>query len=340
MKKNYSMKDIAKLSGVSVATVSRVVNNNGRFSEETRKKVEKIIEETGYQLNYSAKSLRMNKSLTIGILVPDITNHFFAEVVQKVEELLFNENYSSIICNTNKDVKKEKAYLNILESKGVDGLIVISGPMKFDYDSFSNSDKIIPYICINLDPKNKDKTISITSDNYQGAFEATEELIKNDSKHPVIVVRERKLTTSASDARLDGFIDALKKNDITYDEDKHLLFIGRNKKDTTPYLEKFMVKNPQADGFFAFTDSIAMNLLLTLKKLNYNIPKDIKLIGFDDTPQNKYSSPTLSSVKQDTDQIAKLAVENLLKLIEYPHNTGDTIRVPVSLSLRESTQKV
>lgn len=338
MNKNYSMKDIAKLSGVSVATVSRVINNNGRFSEETRKKVEQIIEETGYQLNYSAKSLRMNKSLTIGILVPDITNYFFAEVVQKIEEFLFLENYSSIICNTNRDANKEKSYLNTLEGKGVDGLIVISGPIKFDYDSFSNSDKIIPYVCINSEPKNKDKTITITSDNYQGAFEAAEELIKNGSKNPVITVHERQSYTG--DARSAGFVAALEKNNIAYNKNKHFLFIDRNKKDTATYLEKFMVKNPQADGFFAFTDSIAMNLLLTLKKLNYNIPKDIKLIGFDDTPQNKYSSPTLSSVKQDTDQIAKLAVENLLKLIEYPHNTGDTIRVPVSLSLRESTQKV
>ena len=85
--KKYSIKDIAKLSGFSVATVSRVINNNGRFSEETRKKVERVIKETGYQPNYSAKSLRMNKSLSIGILVPDITNPFFAEVVQKIEEL-------------------------------------------------------------------------------------------------------------------------------------------------------------------------------------------------------------------------------------------------------------
>lgn len=92
--KKYSLKDIATLSGVSIATVSRVINDNGRFSEETRQKVLKVIEETGYKMNYNAKSLRMNRSFTIGILVPDISNYFFADVVQKIEEILFDKGYS------------------------------------------------------------------------------------------------------------------------------------------------------------------------------------------------------------------------------------------------------
>lgn len=102
--KKTSIKDIAKLSGVSVATVSRVINNNGRFSEETRKKILDVIEETGYQMNFSAKSLRMNKSFSVGILVPDISNYFFSDVVQKIEEELFELGYSTIICNTGRNL--------------------------------------------------------------------------------------------------------------------------------------------------------------------------------------------------------------------------------------------
>lgn len=177
--KKTSIKDIAKLSGVSVATVSRVINNNGRFSEETRKKILDVIEETGYQMNFSAKSLRMNKSFSVGILVPDISNYFFSDVVQKIEEELFELGYSTIICNTGRNIEKETAYLNMLRSKLVDGIIVISGvdEFVFHYDD-------IPYICIDREPLKKEKTIVISSNHYQGAFEATESLINNGCKHP------------------------------------------------------------------------------------------------------------------------------------------------------------
>lgn len=334
-KKKYSIKDIAKLSGVSVATVSRVINNNGRFSEETRKKVEKVIEETGYQTNYSAKSLRMNKSFSIGILVPDITNCFFAEVVQKIEEVLFEQDYSTIICNTDRDNKKEESYLNILESKGVDGIIVISGAEKFDFTHYSNSEKKIPYICIDREPKNKSETIFVASNHYQGAFEATEELLKSGCKHPIIAIHNRK--SSSALERLEGFKDALKKNNIFYSEEKHHLQIDKDDNDFKDKIEIFLNKNHLTDGIFVVNDYIAMEILLVLKQLNINIPQEVKIIGFDDTPQNKYSSPTLSSVKQDTNKIAEVAVENLLNLIDSPHNTGDTIRIPVKLNLRESS---
>lgn len=336
MTKNYSMKDIARLSGVSIATVSRVINNNGRFSEDTRKKVEKVIEETGYQMNYSAKSLRMNRSFSIGILVPDITNYFFAEVVQKIEESLFNQNYSSIICNANRDPVKEKTYLNILESKGVDGLIVISGQDPFDYDSYSNSEKVIPYVCINREPKNNNDTIFISSDDYQGAFDATEELIRMGCTHPVIAMHERQ--SPFGDRRFKGFKDALEKNGISFNKDSNYLYIDRNHDNIELHIKNYIKEHPSIDGIFAFTDKIAMELLLSFRKLSINVPRDIKVIGYDDTPQSKFLTPTLSSVKQNTDKIASVAVESLLNLIDNPKKSGETILIPVSLSLRESSQ--
>ena len=191
--KKYSLKDIAILSGVSVATVSRVINDNGRFSEETRQKVLKVIEETGYKMNYNAKSLRMNRSFSIGILVPDISNYFFSDVVQKIEEILFDKGYSTIICNTARSQAKETAYLKMLEGKGVDGLVVISGAEAFDFD-YSSNEKHIPYICIDREPKTREDTVFISSNHYQGAFEATEELIHVGCKHPLIVMHDRKST--------------------------------------------------------------------------------------------------------------------------------------------------
>ncbi|MBO0475248.1 LacI family transcriptional regulator [Enterococcus sp. DIV0840] len=333
--KNYSIKDIAEIAGVSVATVSRVINDNGRFSEETRKKVLKVIEETGYKMNYSAKNLRMNKSFTIGILVPDISNYFFSDVVQQLEEILFAKGYSTIICNTSRSSEKELAYLRILEGKGVDGLIVISGAEAFQFDS-SSAEKKIPYICIDREPKKKEDTVFISSNHYQGAFESAEELIREGCQHPVIAMHNQK-STSAKE-RLKGFKDALKKNSISFNPKQHLLSIDIESEDFEHDLLNFLKKNPETDGIFSINDLIALELMLRLKKNHIAVPQKIKLIGFDDTPSGKYTTPTLSSVKQNTDLIANHAVETLLELINKKGALGRQIVVPVSLVLRESSK--
>lgn len=333
--KNYSIKDIAEIAGVSVATVSRVINDNGRFSAETRKKVLKVIEETGYKMNYSAKNLRMNKSFTIGILVPDISNYFFSDVVQRLEEILFAKGYSTIICNTSRSSEKELAYLRILEGKGVDGLIVISGAEAFEFTS-SSAEKKIPYICIDREPKKKEDTVFISSNHYQGAFESAEELIQKGCQHPVIAMHNQK-STSAKE-RLKGFKDALKKNSITFNAKQHLLSIDIESSDFEQDLLTFLKKNPSTDGIFSINDLIALELMLRLKKHHIAVPQKIKLIGFDDTDTGKYTSPTLSSVKQNTDLIATHAVESLLELINKKGELGRQIVVPVSLVLRESSK--
>lgn len=330
--KKISIKDIAKLSGVSVATVSRVINNNGRFSEETRQKVLAVIEETGYQMNFSAKSLRMNKSFSIGILVPDISNYFFSDVVQKIEEQFFELGYSTIICNTGRNVEKEEAYLKMLRSKLVDGLVIISGVdgLTFHYED-------IPYICIDREPMKKEHTIFISSNHYQGAFEATEALLKAGSAHPAIVMYNRQ--SSSAKERFKGFKDALKKNNCSYQEKQNLLLTESNNSNFIKDLDVFLTKATNIDSFFAVNDTLAMELLVSLPKLGKRVPEDIKVIGFDNTPQTIYSSPSLSSVKQNTDEIARLTVKNLIELMSTSNmETNKSILVPVELITRESSQ--
>ena len=332
--KKYSIKDIAELSNVSVATVSRVINNNGRFSEETRKKVLKVIEETGYKTNFSAKSLRMNKSFTIGIIVPDISNYFFADVVQKIEEILFSKGYSTIICNTSRSETKEKAYLEILQSKGVDGLIVISGAKKFAFQYF-NSDKKIPYICIDREPENKKLTTFISSNHYQGAFEVTETLIQAGARHSIIIMYDRISTSSAE--RLKGFTDAFKKNNIVFEANRSVLVLKNNQSEVSEQIKNFLLDNDWVDGIFAINDHVALDALTAIKLLNKKSPEDIKIIGFDNIPASNYSHPTLSSVKQNTSKIAQAAVDNLLNLIDHPKDVANTVLIPVELVLRESS---
>ncbi|MBF2596712.1 LacI family DNA-binding transcriptional regulator [Listeria welshimeri] len=330
--KKTSIKDIAKLSGVSVATVSRVINDNGRFSEETRQKVLAVIKETNYQMNFSAKSLRMNKSFSVGILVPDISNYFFSSVVQQMEAILFEQGYSTIICNTGRNLDKELAYLNMLESKMVDGLIVISGADEFGFN-YSNAENGIPYVCIDRQPKDKKDTIFISSNHYQGAFEATEALIHAGAKSPVIFMHSRQ--SSSAKERLKGFQDALKKNNIQMDPELSIFTTDLQKPDYQKNIATFVQKAKKIDGIFAINDHIAIELLNFLPTIGKKIPDDIKLIGFDDTPQCNYTVPKLSSVKQNIPEIAQITVDNLISIIKNPEQQKQiTEIVPVELSLR------
>ncbi|MBC1621106.1 LacI family transcriptional regulator [Listeria welshimeri] len=332
--KKTSIKDIAKLSGVSVATVSRVINDNGRFSEETRQKVLAVIKETNYQMNFSAKSLRMNKSFSVGILVPDISNYFFSSVVQQMEAILFEQGYSTIICNTGRNLDKELAYLNMLESKMVDGLIVISGADEFGFN-YSNAENGIPYVCIDRQPKDKKDTIFISSNHYQGAFEATEALIHAGAKSPVIFMHSRQ--SSSAKERLKGFQDALKKNNIQMDPELSIFTIDLQKPDYQKNIATFVQKAKKIDGIFAINDHIAIELLNFLPTIGKKIPDDIKLIGFDNTPQCNYTVPKLSSVKQNIPEIAQITVDNLISIIKNPEQQKQiTEIVPVELSLRGS----
>ncbi|EAC3172360.1 LacI family transcriptional regulator [Listeria monocytogenes] len=332
--KKTSIKDIAKLSGVSVATVSRVINDNGRFSEETREKVLAVIKETNYQMNFSAKSLRMNKSFSVGILVPDISNYFFSSVVQQIEAILFDQGYSTIICNTGRNLDKEMAYLNMLESKMVDGLIVISGADEFGF-KYTNAENGIPYVCIDRQPKDKKDTIFISSNHYQGAFEATEALIHAGVKSPVIFMHSRQ--SSSAKERLKGFQDALKKNNIRYNPDVSKFTVDLQIHDYQKSIITFVNEVTTMDGIFAINDNIALELLNLLPTIGKKIPNDIKVIGFDDTPQCNYTVPKLSSVKQNIPKIAQITVDNLITIIKNPKQKKRiTEIVPVELSLKDS----
>lgn len=325
----YSIKDIARLSGFSVATVSRVLNNKGKYSEETKKKVLKVIHDTGYKIDSSAQSLRTNVTHTIGILVPDILNPFFADLVQKIEEGLFKQNYSTIICSTDKNENKEKAYLRMLENKKVDGIIVISGSYRHGFQ-FQSSLKEIPYICIDREPENFKDTIFISSNHRLGAKAATDYLLNHGSHFPVMVTQA---ISSSIKSRIEGFREALEEHHFHYDEQNNL-FSYQNESS----LKELFQRHPQIDAFFSASDKIAIALIMELKKMGKKIPEDVQVIGFDNIPFASVLSPALSTVDQNSEKIARTAVENMLLLLDDPKEKGNQVLIPTKLILRKSTK--
>lgn len=333
--KNMSIKQIAELSGVSTATVSRVINNNGRFSEDTRKKVMDIIKEYDYTVNMAAKSLRMSKSKTIGIIVPDITNEFFSEIVLEIEKFFFNEGFSVFICNTNQDDMKEREYFKSLDSKLVDGIICISGRENIPIDSIKRK---IPIVCIDRKPTYDSNAIYVESNHYLGGFMATEELIKKGCKHILMLAKSKSL--SVNKQRLDGYTDALKKHNYPIDENLIVKLVGTrsNFDESRDTVNNLLKKGIIFDGIFASNDWRAYGALVALKQNQIPVPEKVKIVGFDGISVSKYCYPTITTIYQDKKALALKASDLLLSLIQGKEiNKSQHIVIPVSLIERETT---
>ncbi|MFV0394866.1 MAG: LacI family DNA-binding transcriptional regulator [Coprobacillaceae bacterium] len=335
--KTISIKEIAKLANVSVATVSRVINNNGRFSEETRKKVQAVIDKYGYTTNMAAKSLRMSKSKTIGIIVPNINNEWFSQVVLVIEKFFFERNYSVFICNTSQDEDKEISYFKSLDSKLVDGIICISGREDIPTNVIKRS---IPIVCIDRKPKDNSDAFYVESDHYYGGYLATKELLDRGCKDILIVSRNK--TLSVNQQRLEGYKKALQDSLIPI-RDELILLLDKdssNFEGARTAVSNILENGIKFDGVFATNDWRAYGALMALKEKDIKVPEEVKIVGFDDITISKYCYPSLSTIQQNTDAICEKASNLLLDLMEDNHINNDVkhITIPVSLIKRETTK--
>ena len=332
--KKVSIKDIARLSGVSVATVSRVINRNGRFSEETRKRVEAVIQEYHYTTDMTGKSLRENRTHTIGVIVPDITNELFATIVLELEKYFFDQGYSVLICNTNEEDKKEAAYFKILESKSVDGIICISGSEDLPEHIVSSG---IPIVCIDRKPKGKSDAVYVESDHYLGGYIATETLIRKGCKNILILSRQRALSVNTQ--RLSGYLDALKDygmptlpEQIVGLSDDAPNFQGA--KDRVFYMAK---KGLSFDGIFATNDWRAYGALVALQQNHIAVPEQVKIVGFDGSSVAEYCYPAITTIQQNKRELALRASQALLDQMEGKPAAESRIVLPVALIERGTT---
>lgn len=336
-KKSISIKEIAKLSDVSVATVSRVINNNGRFSEETRKRVQSIIDEYGYTANMAAKSLRMSKSKTIGLIVPNIDNEWFSQLVLKIEKYFFDKNYSVFICNTSQDEEKEVAYFKTLDSKMVDGIICISGIEEIPTNAISRD---IPIVCIDRKPKDHADAYYVESNHYSGGYLATEELIKKGCKRIAIVSRNK--TLSVNKQRLEGYKQALKDYGLKEYTELQLLLepSEANYEGARKIINKLIKDGIVFDGVFATNDWRAYGVMMGLAENNINVPDEVKVIGFDDIFISHSCHPSMSTIRQDVAGLAYKAASLLMNLIDNKEIQVDQRRfiLPVEVISRDSTK--
>lgn len=337
-KNRLSIKEIAKLADVSVATVSRVINNNGRFSKETRDRVQAVIDEYGYTTNMAAKSLRMSKSKSIGLIVTTLDNEFFAHLILEIENYFFKKNYSVFICNTSQNQEKEMAYFKSLDAKLVDGIICISGFEEIPSHLITRN---IPIVCIDRKPRNHQDVYYVESNHYSGGYLATEELIKQGCKKIAIIAKPEFL--SVNKQRLDGYRQALKDYGIERNPDLELYIDESygNVEGARRAMNSLIQSGIEFDGVFGTNDWRAYGALNALKENNCKVPDDVKLIGFDDIYIAQASYPSMSTIKQNVPGLAITASSLLLNLMNEVDIGDDDEKhyiLPVQVIRRNSTQ--
>lgn len=334
-KHNISIKEIAKLAGVSIATVSRVMNKTGRYSKETEERVLAIIEQYGYVSNNAAKSLRVSESKTIGLILPNIKNNFFAALASTVEEFFSERDYSVFICNTSNNSEKERNYFKKLESQLVDGILVISGQNSI---SDNVTTRKIPMVLFDRFPANNMNLPVVCSDNYGGAFSATQLLIDRGCKN-IVNINSHTAEYDRSQRRR-GYQDCLSENGIVIDKKKILsvAFDRPSLEQGDLLITEYLQKGLPLDGIFCASDSVAIGAMNALKRAGLRIPEDVKVVGFDDSVSARIISPALTSVARNPEQMAVSACKKLLSLIQGTEDEiPDHLIIPVEVVEREST---
>lgn len=325
---NLSIKKISELAGVSVATVSRVMNKKGRYSAQTEQKVLDIIEKYDYKPNLIAKGLRTNNSLCIGIIVPDITNEFFAKIVRELERSFFERGYTVFVCNTDEKIAVEERYYRELAAKGVVGIIYISGKTNKSSDSSE-----IPTVYIDRKPSNETNAIVITSDNFQGGYLATKELIENGCKD-IIILRDSRQISPQQDRYL-GYKKAIEEANIEVEDSKII-------KTTVGYeFAKEAIINKinegmKFDGVFATTDWMALGVIDGARECGLNIPEDIKVVGFDNITISEFCAIPITTINQNVNEMAQKAVTFILDMIHNEPMNTKRQTIPINLIRRKS----
>lgn len=338
MSKKPTIYDIAKSLGISPATVSRSLNDHPSISEKTKKKVLEAAKETGYRINKFASNLSLQKSNTIGVIVPRLNSDFMSTVLSGIETIANNAGYNLVISQSLELEEKEKFNTKTLFESGVDALLVSLANETMNYDHFSIfTDRKIPLLFFDrvIDLPN---CPTIIIDNEAAGYQATEHLIQQGCKHVIHV--SSGLNRSVYKLRYAGYRKALKDADQNFRERVIQVdnFSPPETKKVIDYIKKSEIP---IDGIFVSSDSLAVYIIKELRSNGYNVPNDIKVVGFNNDPVAQVITPELSTIEYPGYKMGKLAGRSILSHLSGSINieTADQIILKHRLIIRESSQK-
>lgn len=332
-KKNVTLKEVAEYAGVSVMTVSNVVNDWPYVSDEMRLKVQEAIDALGYRPSALARSLVTGRSRTVGVVLPDISNPFFGQAIRGCEDVLTEQGYSFFLCNTDEDPQKEKAALETLISRGVDALIIWGSRSECDelYKLIGNDlpvvaiDSPAPQLCMN--------STYIYADNIQGAETATLHLIHHGRKTVGHLAgpSQRRLTAQQ---RLAGYKQALENSAIPYNAD----FVMEGKPSIRGGYQAalHLLQKHRPAALFCYNDLMAIGAIVAIQQSGLEVPDDIAIVGFDDIFTASLVVPPLTTVRIQQYDLGKLSSNLLLERLQKGGMPPNAVNFPVELVVRDS----
>lgn len=336
-----NIKDIAKLAGVGVSTVSRVLNNHPDVKDSTREKVLKIVQESNYIPNSSARVLKQNNTKNIGVLVKGMFNPFFSEMIDiigcKINDLGYTMILKQSYSQENKDIDILKSF--IIE-KRLQGVICLGGDF-IDISEQYIKNLEIPVVLTSINNHNKEYTNGyscISIDNKKAAYEATDFFIKSGHKNIALLIADDFSEEGINKDRLMGFKEALINNDIEFDDSNFIE--GHYKSDISYEATKKLLKSkPNITAIFATSDIMAIGCAKAIVDSGKEVGKDVSLIGFDGMQISEFYNPPISTIKQPKEIMSNYSIELLFDLInkkqEHKHVVLDT-----ELIIRQSCKKI
>ncbi|NDR59331.1 substrate-binding domain-containing protein [Aliiruegeria sabulilitoris] len=326
-----SIKDVAKTAGVSVSTVSHVVNKTRYVAPHTRAAVEKAVAEHAYQPSFLARALKSKRTRTLGMLVTSSTNPFFAEIISGVEEGCFQAGYSLILCNSGDQPGRQLTYLQTLMQKRIDALVVMT--VNRDEDFQAELDRLSSLPRAMLDSEPMPNVCAIGDDSIRGGKLAGEALVAHG--HSRIGCLTGPINHARSADRLDGFSQALDAAGLSLDPE--LVITGDlSARGGHEAMTQMLERTSPPTAVFAFNDLMAMGAYRAIAERGLRIPEDISVIGYDDVEIASYLYPALTTIRQPGFGLGLEAAELLIGHLERGDELPALIRKPPELINRDS----
>ncbi|MDO3409350.1 catabolite control protein A [Saccharibacillus sp. CPCC 101409] len=328
--------DVAREAGVSMATVSRVVNNNPNVKPQTRKKVYEAIERLGYRPNAVARGLASKKTTTVGVVIPDISNSIFAEIARGIEDIANMYHYNIILCNADKKKEKEIRVINTLLEKQVDGLIFMGGTITEDHVQAFQTASVPIVLCATKDENGTIPSVDI--DHEAAAFDAVSTLVRHG--HREIAMISGTLQDPANGySRFQGYKRALETAGIDYQED--LVRIGNYRYESgVEAMKYFLGLKHKPTAIFAATDEMAIGAIHSIQDEGYKVPDDFSVISVNNISMASMVRPQLTTVAQPMYDIGAVAMRLLTKLMKKENVESSQVVLPHETILRLSVARV
>lgn len=331
MRHSYTIKDIAKALNLSASTVSRALRDSYEISAETKKLVLEYAEKVNYQANPIARSLKERRSYSIGVIVSEIANNFFSQVINGVESIAYDKNYQVIISQSHESANREKLNVEYLSSRSIDGLLIALSSETHDISYLKRlHEQGFPIVFFDRVPNDFD-TYKVIVDNKHGAYQATTSLIKKGCHKIAHLANSDNL--SITKERLDGYKSALEENNIPFNPAlvKYCNYGGLHQEEVDQAVSA--LAEHQIDAVFMSGDKLTTGYLQAVKQGGYTAMENIALAGFTNSNVVNIFSSNLLVVRQPAFEMGKIATEHLIKMIEskYPITEFETITLPTKL---------